>query len=217
MKRSGCLLLTVLGLCLAVGTAQAAPIAITNAGFESPALEVGGFTFGEIPGWSVAYGNAGIIEASGNYSQGGYSGSNVAWCSLPSDSQSGLFGQTVGTAQANTRYTLTLKVGDRDLAAFDTNLPNVIHAHLYCGSFLTPVSSDTLLPVNGGFATWTKVYEIPAGSNLVGGALSIYLGGDGHGQVQFDDVALDVSPIPEPMTAILLIGGIGGLVLRRRK
>ena len=195
-------------------------IAIDNPGFEDPNLSASPNYTLTVPGWTIESGMVGEAFASGMLSQGGYGGSNVAFNTITSTTGGGLLSQAVGTITANTQYTLTVKVGDRDLpGTYDGNLPSTIHAKL---ADLVPVSSTTPTPVNGGMATWTMVYDVLPGNTAVGNDLKLLLGSDGVEstpvtQVLFDDVTLEATTIPEPTTAVMLVIGLMGLLVIRRK
>ena len=195
-KKNAHFMLMLLGICLAVSTSHAIEVEITNPGFEDPVMNPGESISDNIPGWEILYGLGGELAVNEDYSLGGWSENNVAW-SYTTVSTANLFGQTVGTITENTKYTLTVKVGDRDTVGYDTNFPYAVYARLHDGtSFLTPESIDAPVPPNGGFVTWTMVYDVPAESDLVGSPLIVYLGCSGGyaapgSMVQFDDVTLD--------------------------
>ena len=210
------------GICLADTVANAGTITILNPGFEDPAMTAGDSISGSIPGWEILYGLGGVFAVNEDYSLGGWGGNNVAW-SYTTVSTANLFGQTVGTIAENTEYTLTVKVGDRNTSGYDTNFPYAVYASLHDGtSFLTPESIDAPAPPNGGFVTWTMVYNVPAGSDLAGNPLIVYLGCSGGSispgtMVQFDDVALQSTTVPEPNVLLALAGmTVAGLLGRRR-
>ncbi len=216
-----CLVIIAAGLlALLSSMAQAEMVTITNAGFEDPDLSASPYYTPTIPGWTTESGLAGGVLASGMFSQGGYGGSNVAYSTIGATSGASLISQVIGTVTENTRYTMTVMVGDRDLpGSYDGNLPSTIYTQL---DGLVPVSSTTPTPSNGGLATWTMVYDVLPGNASVGNDLKVLLGSDGAAsspvtQVLFDDVTLEATTIPEPTTAAMLAIGLLGLLAMRRK
>jgi len=81
----------------------------------------------------------------------------------------------------------------------------------------TVLASESSLMPNNGWLTSTVNYTALAGNPLLGTALTILLTTGGT-QVNFDNVRLDVSPVPEPETYALLLAGLGlvGFAVRRR-
>lgn len=230
MRTSGRLLLTVLGICLAVGAAQATPIAITNPGFEAQTAPPGAIV-GTITGWSIGFGadRTGVIVggAADACPLGGTGGTNVAY-SVP---DSGFY-QSIGTIEGNMRYTLTVGVGDvrhaGDPSPWDPGFPSEPLATLDRyggGELLSLVSTVAPTPANGQMVVWTMTYEVPSDYEFIGEELWVVLGArgtpvggeSGTAQIVFDDVAVDAEVIPEPATMTLLAVGIGGILLKRRR
>jgi hypothetical protein len=79
------------------------------------------------------------------------------------------------------------------------------------------LASESSLTPNNGWVTSTVNYTALAGNAHLGQALTIRLTSNGT-QVNFDNVRLDVSPVPEPETYALMLAGLGlvGFAARRR-
>ena len=151
------------------------------------------------------------MYASGNAPEG----NNVLWAYSDStgSTQDSIVAQIINlTLEANMIYTLTVNVGDR----LDT--PNNGYAVRLgygssLGSFtLLAQDNNSLALPNGGWVTSTVVYTNltaiaqPLQIQLVG------LKGPGSGnQVNFDNVQLLVTMIPEPSTIFLFVSGLATL------
>ncbi|MEN9840291.1 MAG: hypothetical protein RL376_91 [Verrucomicrobiota bacterium] len=223
------------------GISQAAAITITNAGFETPTTGAGTFQVSAAPnGWS-AYGTidslnnrvVGVLNPSSTtlYASGAAEGSNVGVVFLGdagSGVESGLVQTLSATLALNTRYVLTVAVGNiTNDAQAPHNSFNFTGFPGYRVDFLaggTVIASDnnSLLPPEGQFLTSTVDLSIGASHAQAGQTLGIRLvnldGANGL-EVNFDDVRLDASPIPEPATASLVLGAAAlvGVSCRRRR
>lgn len=233
--------ITLLSLFLVAPVAsQAAAISITNAGFETPVIAAGTFEVSSAPsGWS-AYGtinggnrSVGVLNPSSTtlYASGAAEGVNVGVVFLGdagSGVESGLVQTLSATLSLNTRYVLTVAVGNI------TNDAQPLHNSFnftgfpgYRVDFLaggTVIASDnnSLLPSEGQFLTSTVDLSIGASHAQAGQALGIRLvnlDGVNGLEVNFDDLRLDASPIPEPATASLVLGAAAlvGVSCRRSR
>jgi hypothetical protein len=196
---------------------QAASITLQNPGFEAPNLTEGGPTWSNDlatgGGWlnqdnSESSGNS-FIEAIGGFSAEGaqHIGMESAWG----------VGQDTGIVfQANTRYTLTVAVGNRN-----TNFSPVGNISQYglvdgIGGIHSSDSVDaSTLPGSTFVDAPALVFDVPAGSPLIGEPVIIGLASAGPGRAHFDNIRLDASVIPEPTSGLL--AGLAGLMLLRRK
>jgi hypothetical protein len=220
MSRSS-LGLMLLVLAWAAVSSKAGSITIVNPGFESPVLAPGDRTGGlglnvpvasggqnvDVPGWTEATPSdfgAGVFRPTTEFPGGGFGGSNVAY------SDGDIFSQTLSALLTPGTYILSVLVGQR---ADVGQLPGETVDLLAGGSALTPTGASSPAPSLGGFALWTRTFDITAGDPLLGQQLSINLGSsnpNSTAEVNFDNVTLSLS-VPEPSS--LALGGIGALIL----
>ena len=205
MKRTPFSLLLAVG-CLSAMSANATSVNIINHSFESQVLADGTWTSGsgQMFGWSQSTGGV-INPTTANFSNSVPDGNNSAWLN------SGSATQTLSALlTANMAYTLKVDVGDRK----DSIFPGY-RVSLWAGNNL--LASESALVPNDGFLTSTVNYTVLTGNPYLGQALKIELHSNGI-QVNFDNVRLDVSPVPEPETYVLMLAGLGlvGVAARRR-
>jgi autotransporter-associated beta strand protein len=186
-----------LGLALA-GSADAAPLYITNAGFEDPVLPDGVETAPyNVPGWveyepshpwqwEVFNPSSAIIPAEA------HTGQNVLMTLGYDDKVQYVEQQLTNTLQPNTRYTLSAWAADPE----GHTPQNGVRLLLYAGSTL--LGTGTVQPTD--VDTWTEgslVYETGNFHPQAGQALKIKLTVPGISyRVLIDDVSLDATAIP---------------------
>ncbi|MBM4024592.1 MAG: hypothetical protein FJ280_04195 [Planctomycetes bacterium] len=225
---------------LFAGSLSATPVAIENAGFETPVLLDGYYTVDPsaphnwpappavyvhppIPGWTLPLGQiAGVFNPTGShFPSEAPAGQNVAYINL-----TGYFSQTLAATLApSTVYTLTVSVGNRwdspGGRALDIGTYGI---ELLAGGTVLAEDDNSLSPADGEWLTSTISFVSLPGNPLLGQPLEIRFSQVGsvspavYHQVNFDDVRLDASPIPAP--GAVLLGTLGvGLVgwLRRRR
>jgi len=238
---------------LASPLASAAPIAIANAGFEADAAANGAFVVLTPQGWSV-YDPSSIIDGASNavgvifpnvggeYFPGGApEGNNAALVFLAGGqaAEAGLQQTLSATLQANTRYTLSVQVGN---IASGTSLPGSsggagvffdldgfpgYRIDLMAGGTVLASDDNTLagaIPEGefrlSSFDFVTGLVHAQLGEEL--GIRLVNLKAPGTAdvpniEVDFDDVQLTASSVPEPSTLALLLGAaIFGYARRRR-
>ena len=170
-----------------------APVTIVNSSFEDPALAYGEYVGGKVTGW-VTDSNTGVntgVYCPTDYTSGVPDGFNVAY------SDFGTISQTLSdTFAANTLYTLTVYVGNRFGTAFPT-----YEIGLYAGGVKLASTSTPLLPTEGTFKQATVVYSTlnESSSSIIGKSIEIRLIRDDKdvGQINYDNVTLDATPIPK--------------------
>ena len=202
-------LVRVIGIAalLSAGLAQATPITVTNGDFENFSTWNTDWTPTGDVGWQ---GVSTLTEAYtvdlAPYGAGLIFGNNGA----------GQLSQTLTgtTLEANTTYTLTVAVGNRNNLA----LPGY-GIELWAGA--TKVASEYSITQGGtgsdpADGTWSNVTAtFTSGESVVAGDLEIVLQSYGT-QVNYDNVSLDATIIPEPAT-LGLVAAFGGTILFIRR
>lgn len=255
--------LPALALLADVAAGHAAPVIITNPGFEDITgvpTTYNEFTFGALPGWSlydlnsVAGAGTGATYYVGtltpqilpardpvnyqNFPAGAYEGQRVGiafnYANATPGNEYGLQ-QTLGaTLASNTRYTLSVRIGNIatgwsvDNTLFNLNGFPGYRVDLLAGNTLLSSDNNSLdgsIP-EGGWGLSTVVYEsgiAPAGLNqnlrirLVNLNLVDPSAPSADREVDFDAVSLSAVPVPEPSVTAMLIALLGlGSLLRRR-
>lgn len=239
--RFGQALACVFGLSVVSSSAvRAASLLILNPSFETPVTAPGTFVTDAAPsGWST-YGNihffgraVGVLNPASTtlYLDPAPQGANVGVVFLLDAGpavESGLVQTLADTLQTETRYVLTVAVGN---IANDANPPHNsfdfagfpgYRVDLLAGGTVIASDDNTLLPGEGRFLTSTVEISIGASHALAGQALGIRLvnldGAEGI-EVNFDDVRLEATPVPEPAGAASLFGlvALAGAVVARAR
>ena len=178
---------------------------VANGGFEDPVLDEDGYTWGDVPGWTLVGGEATDIEGSGvwNVTLADFDpvlapeGENVLFTEyLPEGIAKGVAQVLTEKFAADTDYTLTVEVGNSYYYYFAG-----YSVQLLAGGIVIAEDNDTLWPDYYKWATSTVEYTYdPGDSGLVGQPLEIRLLNLGldkdsppEGEVvgvEFDDVTL---------------------------
>ena len=186
------------------GSANAASVYITNAGFEDPVLADGVETWPyNVPGWveyepTYAWEWEAFNPSSAIIAAEAHSGSNVVM-TIAYDPATQYLEQTLtNTLQPNTRYTLSAWMADPEPHA----PPNSASLLLYAGAQL--LGTGTIQPVAED--TWTEgslVFETGNSHPQLGQTLKIRImfGANASYRMMIDDVSLDATNIP-PVTAL---------------
>ena len=201
--------------------ASAETITVENFSFENPSLPVntyqGDGTQGaanNIPGWT------GGSSAGVQYFAPSAYGQSVPGTPLPGTADGlqaiyingGSISQDVGALLANTTYTLTVAAGNQPGYG-----PGSTGTISLVDSSNTVLASDTFgQPAlqTGNFTDFTAGFT---SSSAVFGDLTIVLALASGSQVDFDNVRLNATAVPEPFTLALLGSGLFGLVAVRRR
>ncbi len=219
------LLIASLGMAAA---AQAASVSIVNPGFESDAAAVaagGGWADAVPSGWADPNG-----ASNGNFMEqiGGFAADGIIHLGFDasSDSGLGLVYQNLSTAWApNTRYTLTLGVGNRSgwgagAGRFgfgsSTDLPTGSVLYTPTVFFSDVDTSVTPAPGDGLFSDLTVTFT--TGSTAPTGNIQITTQRTGGAnRLHVDNYRLDATPVPEASGAVFGLAALGLLTLRRRR
>lgn len=214
LRRIGFLTLLLIG-----NPAAAAPVAITNPSFETPALGDGGFTNnGTITGWTATGSAArGVFNPATFQLAPPTDGVQVAYL------DGGGTAVTLSQALAETVATGETYVLEADFAyrLNTTNPRPPFTLELLAGS--TIVASFSGGPGNGftdtAFTTATATWAAPASGPLIGTALTIRITmvGATNTQICFDNVRINASPppVPAPTGGLWLVPVLGWMAWRR--
>ena len=226
--------------------AAATLIIVPNASFEDPNVADGDFTsssgFDAVPNWTFAQTFNGTITAGVwdpiNAEYSGTTGDNAPLPGTASGGQAAyiylqqtddlmleaLTGElstetALVTVQPNTVYTLTVAVGHAQ-----TFLPGDVTIGLYRDDNQTALAETVIpsaaIPANT-FADFSAVFtSLPVNDPANGTGVIIRIGHThldaGERSVDFDNIRLDVTPVPEPASvATLALALIGALTTRR--
>jgi hypothetical protein len=221
------------------GGAQAAVVSLVNADFEDAYVAPydGAFAAGHergLPGWAGGSSTGQWNPTAAAFADEAAHGV-VGWATgsglYPTRSPS-ILTQLVGgqTLQANTRYTLTVDVGNQFYnpgGAFGYDI-GLIGGDFGSGSVILASlagSTDMLgkAIAAGQFGTVQLVFETGSSGAFLGKTFGIGLAGTGKGAA-FDNVRLDATPlqvsaVPEPATWAMMITGFGaaGAMVRTRR
>ncbi|HEY9852810.1 MAG TPA: PEP-CTERM sorting domain-containing protein [Leptolyngbyaceae cyanobacterium] len=223
---TGAVTSTALSVAIAVDvpTASAASLFIANHGFEETILEEGGYTYREpIPGWQIYDPNNLFANGNSNYSvfnaveasyPGGIvaEGNNVGAIFLANEVGSGVagFSQILGDVlTAGKAYTLKVNIGDPFPDEYTGEGFPGYAVQLLAGGQVIAEDFNTQSFNPGTFITSTVSYTASANDNYLGQALEIrllnVLTGTGK-EVNFDNVRLDATSVPEPTSIFGLLG-----------
>jgi hypothetical protein len=232
--------------------AQAQTIPILNASFEANAAPAGGFPV-LVPDHWILYDPDGIVDQNHNAvgvlnptgttfftnPNGVPDGSNAALIYLEQVAGTTAIGSPVGLFQpldagltANTRYTLTVRVGNiasgtglGPFASFGfTDLSGFpgYRVELLAGGAVVASDDNSVAIGEGQFGLVTVELLVGANHAQLGQGLGVRLinlnatglAAERGREVDFDQVALLASPVPEPATAALWVGGLMLLGMR---
>lgn len=205
MTRQILLLAALVAVCV---TAGATPLSIVNPSFEALSLGEGGFTF-SAPGWTTSGDSGTFNPAPSNYLDPTPDGDNVAFSSIggPWVSQT-----LTDTLLGESTYRLTLQVGRR--MGVSTWPGHTIELRAG-GVVLTSI--DTLIgPAEGRFEAAVLEYTSSATDPQIGQPLEIAFRSGGF-QANFDDVRLELNPIPEPASLMATLVALGAIAAGRRR
>ena len=224
MKTTMSLVTTMGSIALTVGSANAA-IIIVNHSFESTDITANlssNPSSTTMPGWTTIAGNEWLADRG----VGGALGTNTDPTPDADGEQflmtkgGGAYQVTSEAMAANTVYTLTVDIGDRNNQGFPTVDMRIGTGSTFGANLLAATVVSNTTPTNAGTTTdgWeTWVYTFTNGAGVPTENLRVELFNTGSGQALFDNVRLDATSVPEPTTTALI--GLGGLalILRRRK
>ncbi|MCX7098626.1 MAG: PEP-CTERM sorting domain-containing protein [Methylococcales bacterium] len=224
----------MLAVCLLLpSTVTATLLTVNNFSFENPSTAAATFTGDQASGpadWSVyntgdtngfRYFGVWNPATTDSYFDPVPDGSNVGVVFLLNTfniAEAGLQQVLSSTLQVSTRYTLTVDVGNFNpnvSSPWDfTGFPGY-RVDLLAGGVLLASDNNTLTPDEGRFEKSTVSYTVGASHANAGQALAIRLVNlNGTGvEVNFDDVKLDATAVPEPSSTGLVIFGLVFLVL----
>jgi hypothetical protein len=224
-----------------IPTANAASLSIVNAGFEEPITGEGDFSINVLPGWTL-YDPSNLTSATiagGEPIYGAYNptadfyvneapgGINVGYVYLTYPAGSGVVGISqilTSVLTANTKYTLQVEIGNIPPVNGFSSLGGFpgYAIQLLAGGNLLNQDFNKLSITEGSFVTSSISYITSANNSNLGKPLEIrllnLLQSDGI-EVNFDNVRLDATQVPEPSPILgITLGFVGAsLALKKRK
>ncbi len=211
-----------------LSAAFAEPIYVENYSFEFDIAPVGGVVETPPTGWISYYQTGSKDIGSQNPKDTQFTvnnpfaypaeGNQFLYLNTFPENPNGVSGvyQTVGELMPNMTYTLTVAIGSRLDRLNTPGTISLVNGEDYTG---------TVLATGGGLPavqdTWEDFSISFTTGDTVEGYLTIVLSTVAAGTIQadFDNVRLDMVPVPEPSTiaSLMAAAGLGGLVLRRRR
>ncbi len=197
---------------------KAASINILNHSFEGPEAPLsrfGEFAIGggNINHW-IASSTTGVFNPSKSdanttfdayYNEPVPDGVQVAW-----SNGGNIFQQLSATLQSNTEYTLGVYVGQRNRSGFVG-----YNIELLAGNTVI-ASNNSITPAPGTFSLVNVHYTSSNNDRLIGQSLGIRLSSDGI-QTNFDNVTLEATAVPEPLTILGAVTAISfGTIFKRK-
>ncbi|WP_053075789.1 PEP-CTERM sorting domain-containing protein [Crocosphaera watsonii] len=224
MKRSNnalnTLKIALISSCLIVAIptqVKAASINILNHSFEGPEAPLAfnrEFFTTNIDDWTVNSNAAVVFNPTASQNN---TGLNTYFSqSLPDGLQtlaisSGDISQELAvTLQANTKYTLGVFVGRRNNVSFSG-----YNIELLAGNTVL-ASNNSITPAPGTFTKENVYYTSSDNDPLIGQSLGIRLSSDGI-QTNFDNVTLEATAVPEPLTILGAVTAISFRTIFKRK
>lgn len=213
---------------------HAALVEVVNPSFESPAIAAGTFQTTAPPtGWNnyayidvFAGRDVGVLNPATTtlYAEPAPHGSNVAVVFLLTGgpTESGIQQTLTTSLEANMQYTLNVHVGNiaPDGGPFNfAGFPGYRVA-LMAGGQEIAFDNNTLAPGEGRFLESTVQFSTGASHVLLGQSLGIRLvslDGPTGIEVNFDNVRLDATAVPEPSTCGLAVSGVLVLLAALRR
>jgi len=126
---------------------------------------------------------------------------------------------SLGTVAANMLYTLTVALGNRsDNLFFDTGTYTI--DLLANGVSIAEATRAGSTVTHGTFSDLSATFVSPASGPLIGESLTIRLSataGSDNDEAIFDNVRLMATPVPEPATTTMIVGGMAALAWLRRR
>ena len=193
------LTLAALGMASYAGLANAATVAVANAGFEEPVLADGGYNL-TLAGWTNEGGTGGTFNPNSTHISGEASeGSNTHF------SDGSTYSQTLAETLKAGAYTLQVDVGVRSDACCSVFRDYQVKLGVLDGTNFIELAQDdnSLLPASGWLPS-TIPLDIAAGDSNIGRQIVIKLVGLSTGrQVNFDNVRLDYVATPQDVAVYL--------------
>ena len=164
--------------------------ALDNAGFEATVLAEGAWSY-ELPGWTVE-GVAGSWNPNFiAFAAGAPESENIAWAIGYRASASSM-AQSLGVWKENTRYLLSVQVGNRGDLTFAGYV-----IELLIDDVVVAEDRNSMLIPTGAFIDVELEYDARQCDDLDGGEFAIRLSAaNDSGQVAFDDVRLVEAELP---------------------
>ena len=211
-------LTAIAGLALTAGSVNAATIA--NFSFEDDVVADGAFSDGVASGWVISGGTVGTQDFSAAQGAPAATDGEQHGTISFSGSMSQLTSFTIADGET---YTLTVDVGQVHNFSDSVGTISLYGSTLGLGTALSNTNGTALqadiAPGAGAYLlNQTVTYTaLASGDPFAGQQLGIVFTNSAGTQTLYDNVRLDIVPVPEPSSAALL--GLGGLalILRRRK
>jgi hypothetical protein len=210
-------------------TAHAEPITVQNHSFEDPVTADYTLVGGGLTGWNSSGPNTYVVKNGGLVSYTTGVDGNQALFFEPYADRNVMVWQNTGATFAAGTYTLTVNVGmGTGFADFGEDASAEFQLLAYDGSYnynlgvaATTIPAAQLKASPGNLGTYTYTLALTGSESFIGDTVAIVLKADKNTStfqnVSYDNVRLNFTPIPEPSSVAMLLGGIGALTLLRRR